>query len=205
MFCCRLVAISTHSSTSWIKDHISTMFFGHVCHGLISMITFFHKFFFFLQIRKVNLAHRVYSESSKIPPENKSYGFVTPWTVALQTHLSMEFSRQGCCSGLPFPSKGDLPDPQGSGSSSTPRDGAPCVAARFLTIWASREDLFYLWKWKSLSRVRLCDPTDYKDHGVLQARILEWVAYPFSSGPSWPGVEPGSPALQADSLPTEVP
>ena len=59
----------------------------------------------------MNLAHRVYSASSKIPPENKSYGFVTPWTVALQTHLSMEFSRQGCCSGLPFPSKGDLPDP----------------------------------------------------------------------------------------------
>ena len=35
-------------------------------------------------------------------------------------------------------------------------------------------------------------------------RILEWVAYPFSSGSSQPGIEPGSPALQADSLPTEL-
>ena len=33
-------------------------------------------------------------------------------------------------------------------------------------------------------------------------RILEWVAYPFSSRSSHPGIEPGSPALQVDSLPT---
>ena len=35
--------------------------------------------------------------------------------------------------------------------------------------------------------------------------ILEWVAYPFSSGSSWPGINPGSPALQADCLPAEPP
>ena len=35
----------------------------------------------------------------------------TPWTVACQTPLSMGFFRQECCSGLPFPSPGDLPDP----------------------------------------------------------------------------------------------
>ena len=34
-------------------------------------------------------------------------------------------------------------------------------------------------------------------------RILEWVAYPFSSGSSRPKNQTGSPALQADSLPTE--
>ena len=27
----------------------------------------------------------------------------------------------------------------------------------------------------------LCDPTDYPVHGILQARILAWVAFPFSS------------------------
>ena len=32
----------------------------------------------------------------------------------------------------------------------------------------------------------LWDPVDYVVHGVLQARILEWVAYPFSSGSSRP-------------------
>ena len=37
--------------------------------------------------------------------------FVTPLTVALQAPLSMELSRQGYCSGLPFPSPGDLPNP----------------------------------------------------------------------------------------------
>ena len=33
----------------------------------------------------------------------------TPWTVARQAPLSMEFSRQECCSGLPFPSPGIFP------------------------------------------------------------------------------------------------
>ena len=40
-----------------------------------------------------------------------SDSFVTPWTVASQALLSMEFSRQEYWSGLPFPSPGDLPNP----------------------------------------------------------------------------------------------
>jgi hypothetical protein len=47
----------------------------------------------------------------------------------------------------------------------------------------------------------LCDPMDYPVHGILQARILEWAAFPFSSG-SNTGIDPRSPTLQADSLPT---
>ena len=35
----------------------------------------------------------------------------TPWTVAHQVLLSMGFSRQGYCSGLPLPPPGDLLDP----------------------------------------------------------------------------------------------
>ena len=35
----------------------------------------------------------------------------TPWTVACQAPLSMEFSRQEYWSGLPFPILGDLPNP----------------------------------------------------------------------------------------------
>ena len=34
----------------------------------------------------------------------------TPWTVALQAPLSMEFSREEDWSGLPCPTPGDLPD-----------------------------------------------------------------------------------------------
>ena len=37
--------------------------------------------------------------------------FATPWTIAHQAPLSMGFSRQEYCSGLPFPSPGNLPDP----------------------------------------------------------------------------------------------
>ena len=37
--------------------------------------------------------------------------FATPWTVAHQAPLSTGLSRQEYCSGLPFPSPGDLPDP----------------------------------------------------------------------------------------------
>ena len=33
------------------------------------------------------------------------------WTVARQALLSLGIPRQGCWSGLPFPSPGDLPDP----------------------------------------------------------------------------------------------
>ena len=32
----------------------------------------------------------------------------------------------------------------------------------------------------------LCDPMDYGVHGILQARTLEWVAFPFSRGSSQP-------------------
>ena len=32
----------------------------------------------------------------------------------------------------------------------------------------------------------LCDPVDYTVHGILQARIPEWVAFPFSRGSSQP-------------------
>ena len=51
----------------------------------------------------------------------------------------------------------------------------------------------------------LWDPMDYIVHGILQARILELVAFPFSRGSSQPRIEPGSLALQADSLPSEPP
>ena len=94
------------------------------------------------------------------------------------------------------------------------------------------------------SYLTLCNPMNYTVHGILQDRILEWVAISFSRGSSqprnqtqvscicrqilyqlshqgsprileWvaypfsrdlpiPGIELGSPALQADSLPTEL-
>ena len=40
---------------------------------------------------------------------------------------------------------------------------------------------------------------DYTVHGILQAGIMEWVAFSFST----PGIEARSPALQENSLPAE--
>ena len=56
------------------------------------------------------------------------------------------------------------------------------------------------------SCLTFCDPVDYSPsgssvHGILQARILEWLAIDRPN----PGIKPGSPALQADSLPSEPP
>ena len=50
-----------------------------------------------------------------------------------------------------------------------------------------------------------CSPPDSSVHGILQARILEWVAMPFSKGSSPPETEPTSPELQADILLSEPP
>ena len=55
------------------------------------------------------------------------------------------------------------------------------------------------------SCLTLCDPMDYVDHGILQARILEWVAFPFPGDLPNPGIKPRSPVLQVDSSPAEPP
>ena len=49
----------------------------------------------------------------------------------------------------------------------------------------------YMWKWKSFIHLTPCNPMDCSlsgssVHGILQARILDWVATLFSRGSSWP-------------------
>ena len=51
----------------------------------------------------------------------------------------------------------------------------------------------------------LCDPMDYAVHGILRARIPEWVLFPSPGDLPNPGMEARSPALQVDSLPAELP
>ena len=58
------------------------------------------------------------------------------------------------------------------------------------------------------SCLTLCDPVDYSlpgssVHEILQARILEWVAY-VGNLPD-PGVKLGSSVLQVDSLSADLP
>ena len=62
----------------------------------------------------------------------------------------------------------------------------------------------------SRSVVTNCDPKDCSPpgssvHGILQARILEWAAIPFSRDLPDLGMELESPAMQADSLPFDPP
>ena len=58
--------------------------------------------------------------------------FATPWTVALQASLSMEFSRQEYWSGLPFPSPGDLLNP-----GMEPLSQVFCIGKQILYHWAT--------------------------------------------------------------------
>ena len=54
--------------------------------------------------------------------------FVTPWTAACQASLSLGYSRQEYCSGLPFPLSGELPDP-----GIEPKSSVPALAGGFFT------------------------------------------------------------------------
>ena len=62
-------------------------------------------------------------------------------------------------------------------------------------IWPVRESEVKV----TLSCPILCDPMDYSQGNSL-ARILEWIAFPFSRRSS----QPRSPTFQADSLPAET-
>ena len=61
--------------------------------------------------------------------------FVTPWTVAFQAPLSMEFLKQEYWSGLSFPTPGDLPN-QGIEHASL---ASPALGGRFFSIRATWE------------------------------------------------------------------
>ena len=115
---------------------------------------------------------------------------MTPRTVAHQAPLSMGFSRQEYWNGLPCPPPGDLPSPRmepkplksnlhwQAGSLPLEPTGKPenmhAAAAKSLQLCPT-----------------LCCPMDCSllgssAHGILQARILEWVAISYSRGSPHP-------------------
>ena len=104
--------------------------------------------------------------------------FLTPWTVACHVSLSIGFSRQEYWSMLPCPPAGDLPDPGVEPVSLV----SPALAGGFFTI----SDTFFFFFSFAQSCPTLCDPMDCSPpgpsvRGILQARILEWVAISFST------------------------
>ena len=67
--------------------------------------------------------------------------FVTPWTVAHQAPLSLEFSRQGYWNRLPFPLPGDRPNPE----TESTRLASLALAGRFFTNCATWEAISIQW------------------------------------------------------------
>ena len=66
---------------------------------------------------------------------------LTPWTVAYQAPQSMELSRQEYCSGLPFPSPGDLPEPEiEPGSPALNSDALPSELPEKAVVTAGTEE-----------------------------------------------------------------
>ena len=73
---------------------------------------------------------------------------------------------------------------------------------------------FFLWcavkvlvapSYSTLCDLMDCSPSGSSLHGILQARILEWEAIPFSRRSSIPEIEHRFPTLQAACLPSEPP
>ena len=65
--------------------------------------------------------------------------------------------------------------------------GAWCNSLSFEVFPFSNKQLANRCRWKvkvAQSSPTLCNPTGHTVHGILQARILEWVAFPFSRGSS---------------------
>ena len=101
--------------------------------------------------------------------------FATPWTVACQAP-SDHGTSQTSILRLPFPCPGDLP----------PRDWTQVshIAGRLFTVWATRQASYFcmhaqsLQLWTALCNSIDCSPPGFSVHGILQARILEWVLCP---------------------------
>ena len=101
------------------------------------------------------------------------------WIVALQTPLAMEFSRQEYWSGEPFPSPRDIPDP-----GIKPRLALQADSLLYAVVVAAAAKS--LQSCLTLSNPTNCSLWGFSAHGILQARILEWIAIPFSRGSSQP-------------------
>ena len=118
--------------------------------------------------------------------------FATPWTTARQAALSMGI--------LPFPPPGDIPDPGihrtppsalAGGFFTTEPPGKQCLLhSKYVLLQTSIVTAVLV----AQQCPTLCNPMDYNSpgssvHGILQARILEWVVISsFSRGSSQPRV-----------------
>ena len=139
---------------------------------------------------------------------------VTPWTLAHQAPLSMGFPRQEYWTGLTLSSPGDLPYPETKLTS-------PGLAGRFFTTeppgkphWMNIHEEINCCLLNLKEAAKTCLTVEIPWTVACQAslsmgisRQLYWSGLPFPSPGdlSDPEIKPRSPALQEDSLPTELP
>ena len=129
--------------------------------------------------------------------------FASPWTIQ-----SMDFSRPEYWSGSLFPSPGDLPNP-----GIEPRSPALQIDSLPAEPSGKSKNTGV----DSLSFLQQIFPTQEWNRGLLHCRqilyqlshkgsprILEWVAYPFSSRSSQPRNRTGVSCIAGNSLPTEL-
>ena len=120
---------------------------------------------------------------------------VTPWTVAYPS-LSMEFSRQEYWSGLPFPTPGDLLNPGIEPTSlASPALEADSLPLCYLRIPSESESCSVLSESLQLHGLSWSSPGQNTGEGSF---------FPSPADLPNPGIELGSSALQAGSLPTEL-
>ena len=136
--------------------------------------------------------------------------FATPWTIACQAPWPMGFSKQKHWSGLPCPPPGVKVKPPEKVEIQTwvwimkhlPKNlwrvawSSESLSLHLLAQLWGYFLVFYTfceseWVKFDQSCLTVCDPMDHSlpgsfVHGILKARILEWVAIPFSSGTSQP-------------------
>ena len=103
-----------------------------------------------------------------------SDSFMTPWTIPARLLCPWDFPGKNTRVGCHFLLQGIFPTQALSSRL------LPCLldCRQILYHWTEK------WTWRCLSCLTLCDPMDCTVCGILQARILEWVAFPFSRGSS---------------------
>ena len=124
--------------------------------------------------------------------------FLTPWTVTCQASLFIEFSRQKYWSGLPSPSLGDLPEPG-------IKPLSPVVAGGLLPLYHLGSTVTpSVCVIITQSCLILCNQASLS-MGFSRQEYWSGLPCPPPGDLPDPGIEPRSPALQADSLPYELP
>ena len=135
---------------------------------------------------------------------------VTLWAVACWSPPSMGFSRQEYWSGSLCPPPGDLPDSEIKPTSPAWQVDSLPLSCQGSPLQATPNGEISKCMSVAQSCLTLCDPTDCSppwallSMGFSRQEYCSGLSFPSPEDLANPGIEPWSPALQADSLPFEL-